>query len=93
MAPPLLIHGKMATENCDAMNMDPDTDLLSDEELERYDKLRSCCQQQKYIYNEVSHRCVQSKVSVMLIFLSHYELWANLRGTANCLAKSGPVKR
>uniref|UniRef100_A0AAQ6IUF3 J domain-containing protein n=1 Tax=Anabas testudineus TaxID=64144 RepID=A0AAQ6IUF3_ANATE len=26
---------KMATENCDAMNMDPDADLLSDEELER----------------------------------------------------------
>uniref|UniRef100_A0AAQ6IFE3 DnaJ homolog subfamily C member 7 n=1 Tax=Anabas testudineus TaxID=64144 RepID=A0AAQ6IFE3_ANATE len=25
----------MATENCDAMNMDPDADLLSDEELER----------------------------------------------------------
>lgn len=34
-APPLLTDGEMATESCDAVNMDPDMDLLSDEELER----------------------------------------------------------
>uniref|UniRef100_A0A8C7WNM0 DnaJ homolog subfamily C member 7 n=1 Tax=Oryzias sinensis TaxID=183150 RepID=A0A8C7WNM0_9TELE len=28
-------HGKMATENCDAVNTEPDMELLSDEELER----------------------------------------------------------
>uniref|UniRef100_A0A668RJV9 J domain-containing protein n=1 Tax=Oreochromis aureus TaxID=47969 RepID=A0A668RJV9_OREAU len=34
-SPAFLIDGKMATESCDAVNMDPDMELLSDEELER----------------------------------------------------------
>lgn len=44
VAPPLPIDGKMATEDGD---MDPDMEMLSDEELERYCELCSCCQQLK----------------------------------------------
>lgn len=52
VAPPLPIDGKMATENCD---MDPDMEMLSDEEIERYYNLTLCCQRQKCVNNEASH--------------------------------------
>lgn len=36
VATPLPSIGKMATVDCDDVNMDPDMEFLSDEELERY---------------------------------------------------------
>lgn len=50
---PLLSDGKMATESCDAVNMDLDIELLSDEELERYYQLSSVCQRLVIIYNHI----------------------------------------
>lgn len=35
VTPPLHIHVKMAAERCDTVNMDPDIEFLSDDELER----------------------------------------------------------
>ncbi len=70
---PLPIDGKMATENCDGVNMDPDMELLSDEELERYDNISLCCQRLKNTCNEVSYWHVCSKVTAMLNFSSYYE--------------------
>lgn len=34
-APPILIDGKMATDNCNSVNTETDMELLSDEEIER----------------------------------------------------------
>lgn len=72
-SPAFLIDGKMATESCDAVNMDPDMELLSDEELERWWKLQLCCQRMKNAYIKVFYWYVCSNASVVLIFLSQHE--------------------